>query len=111
GQVRHVNVVRRGYVTRNLRLDGARTRIVVGLISESQASRGATAQDEQAADEAAERALLGGRSEARPPAAKSSAAAPKEEPKPPEPAAAPAKPEGAEPPAPVEKPEMPALPE
>jgi len=59
GETKLVNVVRKGYVTRPLKLDGSKTRVVVGLVSETQASKhkGLTqAEAEAEADRAAEHA-------------------------------------------------------
>jgi len=39
GETKLVSVVRKGYVTRPLKLDGTRTRIVVGLVSDAQAAK------------------------------------------------------------------------
>jgi hypothetical protein len=39
GETKVVNVVRKGYVTRPLKLDGSKTRIVVGLVSEAAAAK------------------------------------------------------------------------
>ncbi len=113
GEVKHVEVRRRAYVTRKLVIDGSRARMVVGLVLEGAVPKGAAAQAEQAADEAAAKAVA--RAEAKsaakptPPAAQpGSAAAPA-----PAPAGEPeAKPEpkpepAAPPPAPAPAPESP----
>jgi serine/threonine-protein kinase len=39
GEAKVVNVVRKGYVTRPLKIDGTKTRIVVGLVSEAAAAK------------------------------------------------------------------------
>jgi serine/threonine-protein kinase len=39
GETKSVRVVRKGYVTRTLKLDGSKTRIVVGLVSEAAAAK------------------------------------------------------------------------
>jgi len=39
GETKTVRVVRKGYVTRTLKLDGSKTRIVVGLVSEAAAAK------------------------------------------------------------------------
>ncbi len=39
GQTKVVNIVRKGYVTRPLKLDGSKTRVVVGLVSEAAAAK------------------------------------------------------------------------
>jgi len=59
GESRVVNVVRKGYVARSLKLDGSKTRVVVGLLSETQAAKrkGQSQADAEAeADRAAEHA-------------------------------------------------------
>jgi serine/threonine-protein kinase len=56
GEVKHLTVVRRGYVTRRLIVDGSKSRLVVGLVAEGSEKRIPLGQAEQAADEAAERA-------------------------------------------------------
>jgi len=59
GERKLVHVVRKGYVTRPLRLDGSKTRVVVGLVSEALVAKrkGLTqAQAEAEADRAAEHA-------------------------------------------------------
>jgi eukaryotic-like serine/threonine-protein kinase len=56
GETKVVQVVRKGYVTRTLKLDGKKTRIVVGLVSEAAAakSKGQSQEDAEAeADRAA----------------------------------------------------------
>jgi eukaryotic-like serine/threonine-protein kinase len=56
GETKTVRVVRKGYVTRTLKLDGSKTRIVVGLVSEAAAAkhRGQSQADAEAeADRAA----------------------------------------------------------
>jgi serine/threonine-protein kinase len=56
GETKVVRVVRKGYVTRTLKLDGSKTRIVVGLVSEAAAAkhRGKSQEDAEAeADRAA----------------------------------------------------------
>jgi serine/threonine protein kinase len=52
GESKLVNVVRKGYVTRPLKVDGTRTRIVVGLVSEAQAAKHHGQSLEQAVAEA-----------------------------------------------------------
>jgi tRNA A-37 threonylcarbamoyl transferase component Bud32 len=39
GQTKVVNIVRKGYVTRPLKLDGSKTRVVVGLVSDAAAAK------------------------------------------------------------------------
>jgi predicted Ser/Thr protein kinase len=59
GETRTVKVVRKGYVTRTLKLDGSKTRVVVGLVSEAAAARHrglSQAAAEAEADRAAEHA-------------------------------------------------------
>jgi serine/threonine-protein kinase len=59
GETKLINVVRKGYVTRPLKLDGSKTRVVVGLVSETQAAKHKgqnQAEAEAEADRAAEHA-------------------------------------------------------
>ena len=59
GESKLINVVRKGYVSRALKLDGSKTRVVVGLLSETQAAKrkGQSQADAEAeADRAAEHA-------------------------------------------------------
>jgi serine/threonine protein kinase len=56
GEVKHLTVARRGYVTRRLIVDGSKSRLVVGLVAEGAERKLPSRQAEQAADEAAERA-------------------------------------------------------
>jgi serine/threonine-protein kinase len=56
GEVKHLTVARRGYVTRRLIVDGSKSRLVVGLVAEGAERKVPIGQAEQAADEAAERA-------------------------------------------------------
>jgi serine/threonine protein kinase len=56
GEVKHLTVARRGYVTRRLVVDGSKSRLVVGLVAEGSEKKVPLGQAEQAADEAAERA-------------------------------------------------------
>ncbi len=85
GEVKHLTVSRRGYISRKLTIDGNRTRVVVGLIHEG--TKGA-AQAERAADLAAERAAAQAQGKKAPP----ESAAPPAEPPPTEGAQAPAEP-------------------
>ncbi len=62
GEVKHLTVVRRGYVTRRLIVDGSKSRLVVGLVAEGSEKKIPLGQAEQAADEAAERAAGSARS-------------------------------------------------
>jgi serine/threonine protein kinase len=59
GETKLIHVVRKGYVTRPLKLDGAKTRVVVGLVSDTQAAKHKgqnQAEAEAEADRAAEHA-------------------------------------------------------
>ncbi len=58
GEVKHLTVARRGYVTRRLIVDGSKSRLVVGLVAEGAEKKLPIGQAEQAADEAAERAAV-----------------------------------------------------
>jgi serine/threonine-protein kinase len=55
GESKVVSVVRKGYVTRHLKLDGSKTRVVVGLVSDAAAAKHkGLAEAEAEADRAAE---------------------------------------------------------
>jgi serine/threonine-protein kinase len=56
GEVKHLTVARRGYVTRRLIVDGEKSRLVVGLVAEGAERKIPIDKAERAADEAAERA-------------------------------------------------------
>jgi serine/threonine-protein kinase len=65
GETKTIHIVRRGYVTRTLRVDGSKPRLVVGLVSEAVAARRkhkglSQAEAEAEADRAAETSAGGG---------------------------------------------------
>jgi len=113
GQTKLINVVRKGYVTRPLKLDGSKTRVVVGLVSDTQAAKHKgqnQAEAEAEADRAAEHAAADDATEEVTPApedaeATATGTAPKGGAKAGAKSAAGAKPEKPEP---AEKPEKPA---